>query len=171
MRVMTQSKFISSFLCLVVALLLILAEPSNAFGMSDIKADDIDLDLAAGEFVAKGNVKIDSDELKLNADDVQVKMKGTELLSITATGKPLELELEISDEEEESQTIRASAHQLTFNNEENWVEFVDAVHLETDAANIRAQKIRFELDTQKIFATKGDESEQVEITLRDEESP
>ena len=171
MRVMKQSNSITSFLCLVVTLSLNLAEPSNAIGMSDIKADDIDLDLATGEFAAKGNVKIESDELKLSADDVHVKVKGTQLLSITATGKPLQLEMEIDDEEEGTQTIRASAHQLTFNNEKNWVEFVDAVHLETDAANIRAQKVRIELDTQQIFATKGEASEQVEITLRDEESP
>lgn len=171
MRVMKQSKSITSFLCLLVVLLLIFAEPTNAIGMSDIKADDIDLDLAAGEFSAKGNVKIESDELKLSADDVHVKVKGTQLLSITATGKPLQLQMEIDDEEEGSQTIRASAHQLTFNNEENWVEFVDTVHLETDVANIRAQKVRIELDTQKILATKGEESEQVEITLRDEDSP
>ena len=147
------------------------AEPSNAIGMSDIKADDIDLDLAAGEFSAKGNVKIELDELKLSADDVHVKVNGTQLLSISATGQPLQLEMEIEDEEKGTQTIRASANQLTFNNEENWVEFVDSVHLETDVANIRAQKIRVELDTQKIFATKGEEREQVKITLRDEESP
>lgn len=139
--------------------------------MSDIKADDIDFDLSAGEFVAKGNVQIDSDELTLRADKVQAKVKGTQLLSITATGNPLQLELEIDDDEDGPKKIRASARQLTFDNEANWVEFTGDVQLETDVARIRAHKIRIELDTQKIVATKGEDNEQVEITLLDVETP
>lgn len=171
MKAMKQSKLITTFLCFVILLKLLCAVPAIAIGMSDIKADDIDFDLSAGEFTATGNVKIESDELTLSADDVQAKVDGTQLLSITASGKPLQLQIVIDDEDDGPQTIRASAHKLTFNNEENWVEFVDEAQLQTDVANIRAQKIRIELDTQKIFATKGEESEQVEITLRDEESP
>ena len=153
------------------ALVLIFSSRLFALGLSDIKADDIDLDLSAGEFTATGNVQIESDELTLSGDEVQAKVKGTELLSITATGKPLQLEMMIDDDEDGPQTIRASAQNMTFNNEENWVEFSDDAQLQTDVANIRAQKIRIELDSQKIFATKGEGSEQVEITLRDVETP
>lgn len=156
---------------LVVVLILLWSAPTLSIGMSDIKADDIDFDLSAGEFSAKGNVNIDSEEVKLSADEVNAKVKGTQLLSITATGKPLTLELEIDDDEGESQTIHASAHELTFDNEANWVEFTGKVLLQTDAAKIRAQKIRIELDSQKIVATKGESDEQVEITLQDEETP
>ena len=156
---------------LVFALVLIFSSRLFALGLSDIKADDIDLDLSAGEFTATGNVQIESDELTLSGDEVQAKVKGTELLSITATGKPLQLEMVIDDDEDGPQTIRASAQNMTFNNEENWVEFSDDAQLQTDVANISAQKIRIELDSQKIFATKGEGSEQVEITLRDVETP
>lgn len=156
---------------LLIALILLWSTPTFSFGMSDIKADDIDFDLSAGEFTAKGNVKIDSEEVKLSADEVNAKVKGTQLLSITATGKPLKLELEIDDDEGESQTIRASAHELRFDNEANWVEFTGEALLQTDAATIRAQKIRIELDSQKIVATKGKSDEQVEITLQDVETP
>lgn len=145
--------------------------PTFSIGMSDIKADDTEFDLSAGEFTAKGNVKIDSDEVKLSADQVNAKVKGTQLLSITATGKPLKLELEIDDDEGETQTILASAHELKFDNEANWVEFTGEVLLQTDAAKIRAQKVRIELDSQKIIATKGESDEQVEITLQDVETP
>ena len=156
---------------LVLASILLWSVPTVSIGMSDIKADDIDFDLSAGEFTAKGNVKIDSEEVKLSADEVSAKVKGTQLLSIIATGKPLKLELEIDDEEGESQSIHASAHELTFDNEANWVEFTGEVLLQTDAAKIRAQKIRIDLDSQKIVATKGESDEQVEITLQDVETP
>ncbi len=156
---------------LVLTLLLLWSVPTFSFGMSNIKADDTDFDLSKGEFTAKGNVKIDSDEVTLSADEVQARVKGTQLLSITASGEPLELELEIEDEEEGSQTISASAQELTFDNEANWIEFTGEVQLKTNVAKIRAQKIRIELDTQKITATKGEDTEQVEITLLDEETP
>lgn len=171
MKVVTPSNRFVVFARLILALSLFWAVPIFTIGMSDIKADDIDFNLSAGEFTAKGNVKIDSDEVTLSADDVHAKVKGTQLLSIKATGKPLKLELEIDDEEDGPQTIKASAQQLTFDNEANWVEFTGEAELQTDVAKIRAQKIRIELDTQKIVATKGDDNEQVEITLLDVETP
>lgn len=171
MKVWKQSKRHVFFEYLVLTLLLCWCVPAFSFGMSNIKADDTDFDLSNGEFTAKGNVKIDSEEVTLSADEVQAKVKGTQLLSITATGKPLELELEIDDEEEEPQTISASAEELTFDNEANWIEFIGDVQLQTEVAKIRAHKIRIELDTQKIVATKGEDTEQVEITLLDEETP
>ena len=155
---------------LATMLILLWSVPLSSFGMSDVKADDIDFDLSVGEFVAKGNVKIDSDELTLRADEVQAKVKGTQLLSITATGKPLQLELEL-DDDDGPKKIRASALQLTFDNDANWVEFTGDAQLETDVARIRAHKIRIELDTQKIVATKGEDNEQVEITLLEKETP
>ncbi|MXZ56125.1 MAG: hypothetical protein F4227_07005 [Gammaproteobacteria bacterium] len=171
MKVLKQNNRQVFFEYLGVALLLFWCVPTFSFGMSNIKADDTDFDLSKGEFTAKGNVKIDSEEVTLSADEVQATVKGTQLLSITATGKPLELELEIDNEEEEPQTISASAEELTFDNEANWIEFVGDVQLQTEVAKIRAHKIRIELDTQKIVATKGEDTEQVEITLLDEESP
>lgn len=171
MKLLKQSNRHIFFKYLVLTLVLFWSVPTLSFGMSNIKADDTDFDLSKGEFLAKGNVKIDSDEVTLSADEVQAKVKGTQLLSITATGDPLELELEIDDDEEGSQTISASAKELTFNNEANWVEFIGDVKLTTNAAKIRAPKIRIELDTQRIVATKGDDNEQVEITLLEEETP
>lgn len=171
MKVWKQSKRQVFFEYLVLTLLLFWCVPIFSFGMSNIKADDTDFDLSNGEFTAKGNVKIDSDEVTLSADEVQAKVKGTQLLSITATGTPLELELEIDDEEDGPQTISASAKELTFDNEANWIEFIGDVQLQTEVAKIRAHKIRIELDTQKIVATKGEDTEQVEITLLDEETP
>ena len=171
MKVGKQSKRQVFVEYLVLTLLLFWCVPTFSFGMSNIKADDTDFDLSNGEFTAKGNVKIDSDEVTLSADEVQAKVKGTQLLSITATGKPLELELEIDDEEDGPQTISATAKELTFDNEANWIEFIGDVQLQTEVAKIRAHKIRIELDTQKIVATKGEDTEQVEITLLDEETP
>lgn len=173
MTVLKQSNFHSSYKYFVIILVLVWSAPTFSFGMSDIKADDIDFDLSAGEFTAKGSVKIDSEEVTLSADEVQAKVKGTELLSITATGDPLELALEIDDDDDDdgSQTINASSQELTFNNEANWVEFTGKVQLQTDTAKIRAHKVRIELDTQKIVATKGDDDEQVEILLLDAETP
>ena len=155
----------------VLSLLLLWSVPIFSFGLSNIKADDTDFNLSNGEFTAKGSVKIDSDEVTLSADEVQAKVKGTQLLSITATGKPLELQLEIEDEEEGPQTISASARALTFDNEANWIEFIGDARLQTQVAKIRAHKIRVELDTQKITATKGEDTEQVEIKLIEEETP
>ncbi|MYD45103.1 MAG: hypothetical protein F4W92_01955 [Gammaproteobacteria bacterium] len=172
MKISKQNNRRVVFKYLVLILVLLWSVPTLSFGMSDIKADDVDFDLSEGEFTAKGNVKIDSEEVTLSADEVQAKVDGTLLLSITATGEPLELELEIDNEEEEgSQTIRASAKELMFNNAANWVEFIGEVQLQTDVAKIRAHKIRIELDTQKIVATKGEDDEQVEITLLDVETP
>ena len=157
--------------CFSIALVVAWSAPLCALGLSDIKADDINLDLSAGEFSAKGKVKIDSDELKLSADEVRAKVSGTQILSITAKGKPLLLEMEIDDDEDGSQTFNASSHNLTFNNEENWVEFIGDAQLQTDIADIHAHKIRIDLDSQKITATKGDDGKQVKITLRNVETP
>lgn len=156
---------------LVISLVLTWTVPSVAIGISDIKADDVNFDLSAGEFSATGNVQIDTDELSLSADKVQAKIKGTQLLSIDANGNPLQLDLVLDSEEDEPKKISATAKRLRFHNEENWVEFVGNAHLQTDEANIRAENIRIDLDSQKIVATKGENEDQVEITLRDEETP
>ncbi|MYC25243.1 MAG: hypothetical protein F4X56_04915 [Gammaproteobacteria bacterium] len=171
MKVLNQNNARVFVEYLVLVLVLFWSAPTISIGMSDIKADHTELDLDKGEFTAKGSVKIDSDEVKLRADEVHAKVDGTELQSITAKGKPLELELEIQEDEEDSQKIVASAQELTFNNEDNWVEFIGDVQLQTEVAKIRAQKIRIELDTQKIVATKGEDNEQVEITLLDAGTP
>lgn len=171
MKVLNQNNPRVFVAYLVLVLVLFWSAPTISIGMSDIKADHTEFDLDKGEFTAKGSVKIDSDEVTLRADEVQAKVDGTKLLSITANGKPLELELEIKDEEGDSQKIVASAQELTFNNEDNWVEFIGDVQLQTEVAKIRAQKIRIELDTQKIVASKGEDNEQVEITLLDVETP
>lgn len=170
MKILTQNNK-HFFTSVILAFVLLWSTPILSIGLSDIKADDIDFDLSDGEFSAKGSVKIDSDEVTLSAEEVQAKVDGSQLLSISATGKPVKLELEIDNSDDGPQTIRASAQQLTFDNEANWVEFTGKVELQTDVAKIRAHKIRIELDTQKIVATKGEDDEQVEITLLEVETP
>lgn len=150
-----------------LVLLLLMATSVASQDMSGLRlnAEHFSGSLQTGETTLTGDVTVETDNLKLSADEVTVKRNDeNEMVKIVASGSPIELTMEL-DTDEDNQAIEAEAIGLTFDRKENWIEFKGEARLTVDNAEIKADTIKIDLESQEISATMDDPEKQVEITM------
>ena len=85
---------ISSFLTLGLLFIttIVVALDAGYIEKSGIRADNIEFDVASGEWIFSGNVIVKQENLELQADTITLYFKESDLIEAIAIGKPASFE-------------------------------------------------------------------------------
>ncbi len=165
------SRTIQGFAVVALSSLLVLPIASQDFNFSDLKidSDDATFDPRTGEMKLIGSVLLESEGIKLSAEEVTITREDGNLTSFFAVGNPIRLTLR-TEEGGEEQKLNAESQTLSYDADNKTIELVDGVKITSEVFDIKAYKIKIDLETRELSATKGEGDDRVELEYRDLDS-
>lgn len=146
--------------CLLLCLMLGLpayALKSDRDQPAMITADEIEMDFKTGERIYTGSVKIIQGTTRLNADKVIGKFDGDKLQKATAYGAPAVFKQRPDDADGD---VTGSANKMVIDQTNQTVTLEDnATITQADGSTMKSARIDYNMETQKMKATGGTQTE------------
>ena len=140
-------------------------------GLAD-EPNDETLRISANDFrgsinggaVVSGNVELTRGQLKLQADEVTLKVENDTFEGIEAKGDPVNLQLSLETDDQQ-RVVHAEASSVVYSVTEDQIEFDGDAKVESDELSITGDKIRLDVRENQIEAESLDSDNQVEVIL------
>lgn len=118
-----------------------------------VSAASVHMDEKTGLTVYRGNVVLVQGGLRIEADRLEARMRGQQLETVTAIGRPVRVRALLDNRKEE---LKASAERLVYHANARALELSGNVSLNRGGDQFSAQTLRYALDARHVVAHGSD---------------